>query len=397
MRMEKKSTISLVSILSLYIIVNGLMGINPVLQKLMEAYPDQSRATIMLASTLPSLFSMIITLLIGMVVGRKIKFKTIIVIGLLCYITGGVLPFFLNETFGLIMIGRVIFGIGCGCFGCRNAVIMSMFEGDQRARILGYGMLLMNLGGILIQVVSGFLGDIGLKYSFLTYLISVLPLVLIVQFFNEPEQTQKNNSVDESSGSQKVVIDGKVWIYAIVMIVATILAYPLLSNMSSYIKFKELGTAGVSGMILSLYTVGGAIGGAFFGKIYQMSKKYIGVILFGIVAIGQAIVLYGNSITVIAIGTMIYGIGFFSIIPMFMMFTGIVSEKSSIAMSTSLIVASLQVGVFLSSYWISFIGKIYGDVLIGPYYVAFIVFGICSLIFLFIDPRPKAKEKAKEL
>ena len=45
--------------------------------------------------------------------------------------------------------------------------------------------------------------------------------------------------------------------------------YPLLVNMSTIIITDNLGDAASAGVVLSMFTVGGMIAGAIFGKVYQ--------------------------------------------------------------------------------------------------------------------------------
>ena len=71
---------------------------NAALQTMMEAWPMISPTTIRLLVTLPGLVSMVVMSLIGLWVGKKVKFKTCIFLGVFLTLLGGLLPFFIHSN-----------------------------------------------------------------------------------------------------------------------------------------------------------------------------------------------------------------------------------------------------------------------------------------------------------
>jgi len=253
----KKSFMSTLAIMSAYVYGTGMMVVNPIIQKLIEAYPEISIPTIKMVSTLPSLISAFVMVLIGRVVGRKLKYKTVLIFSMICFFIGGMLPIVLNSSFYYILAARAIFGLGMSGISIRNALVIASYDLTDRAKYLGFGVFVANGCGVLMQIICGSLADISLEYSHLVYLVTIIPLVLIVGWLKEPESSM--STVNESSvPKEKAVIKPRVWGYIIIGLVWCILGYSIMTNMSTFIKMKNLGEASISGAILSLYTLGGA-------------------------------------------------------------------------------------------------------------------------------------------
>ena len=116
-----------------------------------------------MVSTLPSLISSFIMMFVGAIVGRKIKYRTVLILAMHCLLTGGMLPIVWNSTFYCILGVRAIFGLGMGFIGCRNALVIASFPENKRSKFLGLGVFVGNSCGVLLQIIAGWLADIGLR------------------------------------------------------------------------------------------------------------------------------------------------------------------------------------------------------------------------------------------
>ncbi len=137
------------------------------------------------------------SLVAGALAGNKVKYKTLIIIGIILYLIGGFAPAFANN-FSTILIERAIFGIGWGLIApLGNALAISFYEGNKRASILGLGAVIMNLGSIVMQFAGGALAVIGWKYSFYSHALGIVSLIFVIIFLTEPPK------VAEPAGAEK--------------------------------------------------------------------------------------------------------------------------------------------------------------------------------------------------
>lgn len=240
------------------------------------------------------------------------------------------------------------------------------------------------------------MADVSLKFSFYIYLVAVVPLVLLTIGLKEPEMVVTSPSNTQSDAPKvKKKIRSEVWLYVVLGLVWCVLGYSIMTNMASFIKMKELGNAGVSGTILSLYTLGGAVAGAVSSKLYEKLKRLLVPVCFATAALGEALVLIGLNIPMIAVGTALAGFGWFVLFPNIIHFSGIAAGKESQALVTSIVMAATQIGVFGSSYFCHFLGTFNGgNAIIAAKYAAIIGFGALAVFTLIKDIRPhELKEK----
>ncbi|MGN0292653.1 MAG: MFS transporter [Lachnospiraceae bacterium] len=386
----KKSTLNTIAVMSSYVFTVGMMAINPTIQKLIEAYPEVPVSTIKMVSTLPSLISSFLMIITGFFLGRKLKYKPFLLFSLVCIFIGGILPIVWNSSFYCILAARALFGVGMAGNASANALVIATYDEHECGKYLGYGVFVSNICGVLMQVISGFLADIGLKQSFYVYFIAIIPFLLILFFLKEPESAHSQQT-GSSQTKEKITVKPRVWLYIAIGLIWCILGYSIMTNMSTFIKMRNIGEAGVSGSILALYTLGGAIAGAFAAKLYQKAGKFFVPFCFATAALGELLVLIGLNIPMLAIGTALAGAGWFALIPNIMAFAGKVAGPASSPFCTSAVKAFTQIGVFLSSYLCAFLGRFFPDAIIATKYCAIIGFGLMAIIFLFYDIRPASE------
>ncbi|NLK65568.1 MAG: MFS transporter, partial [Tissierellia bacterium] len=146
-----------------------------------------------------------------------------------------------------------------------------------------------------------------------------------------------------------------------------------------------------SAIVLSMYTVGGAISGILFGKLYEKIQRLIIPFMFVGGALGIAIILLGNSLLMVTIGVFIVGLTYLMNMPFTAMLLGMYASPSQSAMAMSILMAVMNAFAFISTYWIGLIGSITGDIYLGPLYATLIGFIAIGVLFIFINPYPKEK------
>lgn len=98
------SPLQSISLLAIFFTSMGVATVSPAMAKLAAQFPSNNYALI---STLPTLFIVPTTLWAGAVAGKKIRYRTISLVGILLFLIGGIAPFFLTESF------TVLFGLPC--------------------------------------------------------------------------------------------------------------------------------------------------------------------------------------------------------------------------------------------------------------------------------------------
>ena len=378
------STMGIAAIMSIFCLCMGVGTITPALNTIMQAFPDLPISTIYLASTLPSLTVIPATIVAGMLAGDKAKYKTLAIIGIVIFILGGVAPYF-SDNFTVILIERAVFGIGLGIISpLGNALILGNFQGDKRASLMGMGTLMMNIGGIILQFLGGYFAGIGWQYSFLPHALGIVSLILVIFYLPEPAKIQM-----PAGEKKKINIPKSVWILSILFGCVMFIDYPMLMGMSTYLSIKGVGDTTTSAVVLSFFTVGGMIAGAIFGKLFKSTGRFIIAVGLFLMALGYVFLLFIPNFIMITVGAAFVGIGFSTLMPAVMMILGMLVPPQDVALSTSVLMAIMNLFAFLSTYWIQMIANITGDAIIAPMYVSMGIALVGGVIFSIVNPFPK--------
>lgn len=383
-----------------FIIVFGLsfmygstVFLNPAMQLLIEAFPNETTASVRMISTLSSIFGVIVSLGLTSIFGARLKHKPVAIAGALLTIIGGTGPFFFgNTTLTGMYAWRVIYGVGIGCVTVKNATIRRLFTDlTESAKYLGISMAVVNVTAFVGQIISGFLADMDWKYCFLLNALGVIPLIINTLVLQEPE-------VEASAAESKQPrskLDPRVFLYMAMMVISTLWLNPVLSGTATLISERSLGTAAISGTVVSMYTLGNAITSSFFGTIYKKLQKFGYPICTVGVVIGLALMVFGQNIFVIGLGVFCCG-AFSNIKRCFLMqWAGDVCEGAAKTFASTMLMTGLSFGSFLSVYWITISNilcnglTMFQTEITRSYALGCVLFAITSVIFFVKAPNPK--------
>jgi len=391
----KNKTFLKIAVLSVFFVQMGVGTITPVIANIGAAFPDVPFTTLLLVSTMSVIMTVPATLISGRLAGTVVKYKTLLIIGMILFIGGGVAPYFMTTaSFSAILAVRAIFGIGLGIVTPLGAaLIISFFDGEVRAQMMGLSNVVANVGGILFQLLGGFVGAISWEYAFLIHGLGILTLVIIL-FMPEPEAVPV-----QSSNEAKPKLPGVVFAHGALIFFAMVLIYPMLTNMSTIIAASSMGTASDAAMVLTMFTVGGMLGGLIFAKAFGFFKSNtmpVGVLL---IALAMTSIGLGGSIAFMYIGTTIAGIGLSFIMPTMFMNLGAIVHPSQMPTASGIVTASMNVGGFCSAYFYAILSGIMGvDMAVNikfPFYVAMICFAAIGLALFFIKPKSQTAPQAE--
>lgn len=351
---QKKNFLSYAAVLSVFLFSGAGTFMNAAIQTMIEAWPQLSATTIRMVVSVPPLVSLPVMLVIGAVVGKKISYRGCSIIGTLCIALGGVGPFFIYSSWGIVLLFRAILGVGVGLIGMRNTLVTRSVPPEKAAAYIGYGAVLYNLGNVLANPIVGTLAAKNWRFSFLYDAIAFIPLILIILFLKEPEKELGEEAVKEKGTTiiSDKKISWRIYYYMLLQFLTCCTLYPLLSCMSTYINAKSLGSAAIAGTILSSYTLAGAVVNMLIEPLHHLFKRYTISVLCLFVAVGEAIVIYMPSIPALFVGCVLAGIGFSAVITIFQIYNGQEAPSHRVAFTSTLILAMLQLAIFASNYFI---------------------------------------------
>lgn len=343
-----KTIARLSAIYSLIFLSNGTLLLSPAIDTMVQAFPQEPYSKILLLYTLPSLVALPFALLSALIMGKKLPYRTVLLIVVPLYMVTGVLPFFF-KSLNATLLCRAGFGVCIGMLAPQgNALILRTFSGEERYRFLGYSSVMIGLAGVVFQFLSGFLCTVGWNFVFLGHLVAIVPLLLIFFFLEEPAVSAEQDQV-RPSGRGGILRPGVVPLFGLVCILYTCSQTKMLT-LSSIVTSEGMGNSVTSASILSMATVGAIAGGLIFPYFCKLVPRYRTALLIAVLSASTLCNLI-NSPVIIAAG---YGIGTMA----FMMNLSLMTVRASrlfpgaeASKATTVIQFADKGGVFLSTYY----------------------------------------------
>jgi MFS family permease len=356
---------------SLLLLLAGA-ALSPALFSIMHSYPAISPVLIKSLVTIPSICVIIVNLLLN----AKNKFtsqKQQLLVGLIIYALGGMLPLLSTSSFTALLLSRVILGLGLGLIATPAiGVINEFFEGEQKQTMLGLAGAMNNLGTVIAVLFAGFVSIYDWHYTFYIYILAVLSFVLILCYLpNQPvkkSQKKKLGSATSKATTTSIVSStattatiantGKPYlklpllIYA-QMLLATVIYFIIPTNLSIYISEKYSYThSSISGILMAVVSLAGVLTGLLYRKINQRLESIMGEFIFILFVISMGLMSISSTLSLYVVGLVISGLALGLALPYFnsqlIARTPQDKQNQALALGTSMIF----IGQFISPFLI---------------------------------------------
>jgi len=299
----------------------------------------------------------------------------------------GLIPVF-STNFTAILLSRAGLGIGFGLF---NSLAVSMisyfFDGDERAKLIGFQSAFQSLGTAILAFVAGQLLKIDWHTSFWVYAI-ILPIIVLFTLFvpaipKEQVREQANGTVESKSG-----LNPKVLGYATFLLVIIIIFSASNVKLAELVTSNGYGTPTDASNILSIMSIAGMVAGFIFGMIYKSLKKYTLPFAILAMAVAYGLFSFSNSILLTGIGALFVGFAFSIVVPYLFNQVNAIAPKGTEALSTSLLLVGANLGSSISPYGLKFLGSISGTSSVNGVYrlgaIIFVIIFVINIVFLIL-------------
>ncbi|MDR0513562.1 MAG: MFS transporter [Coriobacteriaceae bacterium] len=347
--------------------------------------------TIMLANTITGVIGIPMSILAGATV-NKIGYRPMAIVGALIMIFGGAFPFLMPDLaeYWPVIFSRILVGVGYGLiFPLGGAFFILYFKGKKRSQLLGAGIMVQFGFAILFSLVAGMLTDIAWNYSFLTYLISLVPFVFVAAFL--PEAKHLGAEADKAkaaaqAGTIKQKIPHATYAYIVVFGLVLWMMYIVVNFLASIILGERgIGDAGAAGLMASCFCLGNVASGLLFPHAVGFLKsRTFGV--FGIIAAAGLVVAYlSDSVMMYGTGAFLIGLGGSTVYVAAQNSIGNISPKPRVPFTNGLLTAAMNLASFFVAYWITFGQEALPSFGTGaPMVIGAAIVAVTSVVCLFI-------------
>ena len=196
--------------------------------------------------TTHGLFMALFSPLMGSIIDRKGARRPYIV-ALIGYGLAGGSGLLINSYWGLL-VSRACLGIAlAGIFTAINVLILNMYEGAERDRIMGWRGSAQSFGGVIWPLIGGALGGFSWHLPFAVYMLAIPIGMVAMAAVPEPETHQQSGPrTDDATSVFKVfrerpvllVIYGLMFFANILLYVIVIFLPQLLETFGIFSTFR---------------------------------------------------------------------------------------------------------------------------------------------------------------
>lgn len=297
----------------------------PALAGIMADFPNVPPSVIMMFTTIPSL-CMVFVCPIYAKIQRHFRKRSILWFCAILYVVGGVSAAFMNDVYA-ILLTRIIQGISISILVPMEAdLLCDFFEGHERHTMVGLDNAVMSIGGMMLQMLGGFLARFDWHYCFLAYLVSILFFAVALSYVPEPEKKAYPSNEDTSEAScekdSPLQVDfsamkdppGKhfsmpliTWGHIALHTLFFIFMFAVLTNTSSIIVSEGISDEGGAGIALGILSLGTILSGLFFGKVFRILQYNILILGYGLALGGFALGCWGKNLITMCLMCLLVG------------------------------------------------------------------------------------------
>ena len=276
---------------------------------------DDSAFWSRLVMTIPALFIVIGSPLVGYTVDR-IGRKGVLIVATLLYGVAGVAGYF-AMSLPLLLITRAVLGLAvAGVMTSVTTLISDYYVGQARSRFIGLQTAFMGISGTVLMSLGGFMAESNWRTPFLVYLFAFVLVPLIVFALYEPPRSARTASFTaDPAHAEKAPVRLMLFIFSAMALLQVVFnLVPV--QFAFYMRELTGATASQSGMAIGGMSLAFSLLSAFSGwigaRFARMTLITAGFLLTGM---GYAVLGEASGWGLVAVGMVMSGIGFGLVIP----------------------------------------------------------------------------------
>ena len=372
--MKKLLKISILSVSLLTIMASA--AIAPALQTIQNHFSDVPAVKIQMILTLPAIFIIPVTLITGRLV-FYIRKKTLLIVGVILYLIGG-LGAGLVNTITMLLVLRSIMGLGVGLIlPLATGLIADFYHGEERSQMMGYATAFNNLGGIIATVFAGILSVISWRHPFLVYLLGVYVLFMVIFVVPNQEVEVKTNIKSE--------VNKYVWMLGFANFYLLQIFFSIPASLSSFVEAKGFGSGLESGLLIALVTLGSFMFGVLFHRVRTILKGMTAITGLLFITIGVYLVAISPSIVFMGAALLLVGFGLGITAPLIYLHTSLQAKTKDVTLALALVSSFSFLGQFTSPVLVVFLRDIFDLTNANSPFVITSVIGVVGVVGLLIN------------
>ena len=347
--------LNVVGILALFCTMSEFAILTPSIASFSHHFVDTDITTIMFANSITGIVSVPVSIASGAVL-HKLGFRLTAVAGILIMSLGGAFPFLMPDItdYTYVIVSRIIVGFGLGLmFPVGNATIIAFFDGEKRSRLLGWGITIQFLFNLIYTTVAGYLTEIGWNYSFLAYLIGLVPMAIALIWMPEAKHLvaeSRERERAEAKARPKEKVPRAVWGDALFGLATWTCVVTVQVVTSTVLDVRGLADAGEAALVINCCGIGSILCGLAFPYLVRLFKGRLFGVSAAVAAVGIVPCLVATSAPVYALGVFILGFGGSAFFTAAQNAAGNIAPTSRVAFVSGVMTSMMNLGPFIGPY-----------------------------------------------
>ena len=268
---------------------------------------------------------------------------------------GGAFPFLMPDItdYAPVIVSRVIVGLGLGImFPVGNATIIAFFDGERRSRLLWLGITIQFVFNLVYTTVAGFLTEVGWNYSFLAYLIGIVPLAVALVWMPEAKPLVAGDRLRgrRAQAGPKERVPHAIWGYALFALDAWTCVVTVQVVTSTILDGRGLAGPGEAALVINCCGIGTILCGLLFPYLVRLFKgRLFGVAALLVVA-GIVPCFVADSPLVYALGVFVLGFGGSAFFTAAQNAAGNITPKGRVPFVSGIMTSMMNLGPFIGPY-----------------------------------------------
>lgn len=358
---KTKKIMLIIALLFLNIVEQAASVITATIPGMAKTFSNVSLTNVEMLTTIVSMFVTVFVLVSGVIV-KKIGQKQTALLGITIAAVSSIIPAFSNSYI-IVLISRGVLGIGIGLANpLAISLIGTFFQGDERARLMGWRSAIAGVGTSLMTYLAGQLLKISWHASYLVYLLFVPAVILFVIFVPSPEKEgyieEQTETKEDGQKSVKIQKSKPLLIALMFLMFMAMVSFMILAvKLPTFLVQNKIGTASQSATAWSIHNLAGLLGGMCFGYLYKHLKGYLLPMGLALVGVGFVMIGFSKTMTIIYLLNILTGFAASNVTPYIFNRISEVALPQNAPFYTSLALVGSNFGSFISPYAGSLIGK----------------------------------------
>lgn len=374
MKTVSRRVTSTILSMSLLTVMAGA-AIAPALGIIREHFASSPHLLVQLIVSIPALF-IILTNIFFLQISRRLRTRSIAIVGLLLYVVSGAGCFFASNIYAILAL-RALLGISVGLvMPLSTGLLAYYFPPEEQARLMGLSAAMNQMGGVIATLLAGLLATIEWRYAFLVYLSGLIALLMVAAWLPDEQLGSENKRGKAFEPRQLLKFHPSVLGMFLLMMIFFI--FP--TNFAIVAEQQAgLGTTAITLVMVGLDVVAFFVGLVFGNMMhpFRVQMKYFAPLFF---LAGYLCYTFASGAVLIVSGSAFIGIANGVGVPYLNTIASIKGGRNSATTVMPLLSAALYLGQFLSPLVVMPASRLlFGETdIVGPYKVGSI---ICIVFF----------------